>query len=119
LVRLAQPLANSNVFNLNYVPTTPSGGWTGNPGLYNNVFKYSCRVCHISRDSTGSFQFDSLSKLTNSFYGYGPVCSSLSMPHSQRTWGVFWGSRGANNLGASGVPNMPTLIGTAAGLNCH
>ncbi len=112
----ANPIASSavwNNFNAAYMPTAAAAGWNTNPPIYKDVFKQSCRVCHVSRDAGFSVQFDSLTKLSNSSYGYGSACSGLSMPHSQRTWAVFWGSRGINGLSMNTpVPDQPaTLVG--------
>ena len=101
-----------NNYNGPYIPTVPAAtGWSLNQPIYKDVFKQSCRVCHISRDTTAPFQFDSLTKLANVSYGYGSACSGLSMPHSQRTWAVFWGSRGINGLSMNTpVPDQPALL---------
>ena len=47
-------------------------------------------------------------------FGYFSSCTGLGMPHSQRTWGVFWGSRCSNKLGIPNVPDMPFLLNQAA-----
>ncbi|MEI7908342.1 MAG: hypothetical protein WCK77_01770 [Verrucomicrobiota bacterium] len=103
------PLTNLYAFNQNYVPTTGALSWAANPGLYSNVFKGACRVCHNSRETTGYVQFASLSALQASGFGNYPVGSSLQMPHAQRPWGIFWGSRAAANLGHP-VTDMPTVL---------
>lgn len=109
----ANPVASFatwNNFNAAWMPTAPLSGWPLEPQMYTDVFKHSCRVCHISRDVGSTVQFETLTQLANAGYGYGSACFGLSMPHSQRTWSIFWGSRGSNNLGFSGVPNMPTTL---------
>ena len=112
------PLTNPLGFFQGYVPSA----WVGSTSstsisgvdLYAKAFKVSCRVCHNSREGTGSgYQFDSLLNfpLANAGYQAG---GDLVMPHSQRTWGIFWGSRCAVKLGAS-VPDMPTILQDAGG----
>ena len=102
-----------NNFNAAWMPPAFLSGWTLEPQMYHDVFKHACRVCHISRDVGSTKQFETLTQLSNAGYGYYSACSALSMPHSQRTWAVFWGSRGNFNQGAWGNPgpqNMPTTL---------
>ena len=87
-------------------------------GLYSNFFKQSCRVCHNSRDISTSVQFASLADFTSWGYGHYQACVGLDMPHAQRTWSGYWGSRCSVNLGFS-VQDMPTNLGTAAGQICR
>lgn len=108
------PNANPLTYNQGYVPS----GWAADPALYSDMFKASCRVCHITRETTGFAQFYQLSDFSGFGYGFSQACSSLDMPHAQRTWGVFWGSRSAVNLGFP-IPDMPSLLGTAAGFPCR
>ena len=116
----ANPLAGSatwNDFNQDHVPsfTASLRCRPAHDALYNNVFKQSCRVCHISRDETGKKQIGSFNQMLGVEFGYSSSCTGLGMPHSQRTWGIFWGSRCSNKLGILNVPDMPTLLNTAAG----
>ena len=122
----ANPLAAFavwNAFNQNYVPSAPAVTWSDTPGhaaQYADIFKHGCRVCHISRDATNYMQFDSWADFDGAGYGQGSVCgASLSMPHSQRTWGIFWGGRCSTKLGVAGAVDMPTLLGIAAGSPCR
>ena len=80
------------------------------------MFKAACRGCHSSRGSAGSVQFDSLATFQSPAYGYGnhAADSSLQMPHAQRTWGIFWGSRSAVVLGKEGVV-LPYSVRSALG----
>ena len=114
---LAGP-ATYNTFNQDYVPSTAAGfNWRAipaNQALYSNVFKHSCRVCHISRDA-GKVQIGSFNELLGESSSYTSSCTGLGMPHSQRTWGIFWGSRGSKNLGNLSVPDMPTQLREALG----
>ena len=115
------PLNNRDVFAQNYVPSAAALNWSATPAqaaFYTDVFKHSCRVCHISRDAVGT-QFGSYASLAGEGFGIPSVCSGLGMPHSQRTWGVFWGSRCSNKLGLPNIPDMPTRLGTAAGAPCR
>jgi hypothetical protein len=112
------PLANPLAFNQSHVPTAAGLSWAANPGVYSNFFKQACRVCHNSRDSNTSMQFEKLIDLSNYGYGHSSACLSLQMPHAQRTWSGYWGSRCAANLGFS-VQDMPTHLGTAAGQICR
>jgi len=114
----ANPLLNPLYYNQAYVPTAAGMSWSANPGLYSNLFKQSCRVCHNSRDSSSSVQFASFSSFSGFGYGHYAACMSLEMPHSQRTWSGYWGSRCSSILGFS-VQDMPTNLGTAAGQICR
>ncbi|NNC89262.1 MAG: fibronectin type III domain-containing protein [Akkermansiaceae bacterium] len=107
------PLTNPLNFMQSYIPS----GWSSNPTVYSDMFKGACRVCHISRESTGIAQFYTLADFALFGYGHYNACTSLNMPHAQRTWSVFWGSRAAANLGFL-IPDMPANLGTAAGSPC-
>ena len=82
----SNPLLNPLYYNQAYVPVAAGLSWAGTPGVYANFFKQSCRVCHNSRDSFTSIQFNQLTDLSSFGYGHGSVCNMLEMPHSQRTW---------------------------------
>lgn len=114
----SNPMLNPLYYNQNYVPTAAGLSWSANPGLYSNLFKQSCRICHNSRDISTSIQFASLADFANFGYGHYQACVGLDMPHAQRTWSGYWGSRCSANLGFS-VQDMPTNLGTAAGQICR
>ena len=114
----SNPMLNPLNYNQNYVPSAAGLSWSANPGLYSNFFKQSCRVCHNSRDISTSVQFASLADFTSWGYGHYQACVGLDMPHAQRTWSGYWGSRCSVNLGFS-VQDMPTNLGTAAGQICR
>ncbi len=105
----SNPVLNNAVFNHAYVPSAAGVSWSGSPAqstLYSQVFKNSCRVCHISREGVG-YQMNEYAD----FPGLPPypVCTSYQMAHTQRTWGVLWGSRASVHLGFA-VPDQPTLL---------
>lgn len=106
----SNPLTALNTFNANYFPAS----WSGQTGLYLNVFKTACRGCHNTRETTNYAQFSSYTALQSFGFGNFPAGKSLQMPHAQRTWSIFWGSRCSVLLGEP-VANMPTILGTAAG----
>ena len=108
----SDPMTNPLAFNQGHVPTQPLLSWTPDTNLYSNMFKQSCRICHISRNGDVSMQFNSYSAFQN--YGFGKYSAniSLQMPHAQRTWGGYWGSRCSNLLGFP-VSDMPTVLDNA------
>lgn len=114
----SNPMLNPFYYNQNYVPTAAGVSWSAASSLYSNVFKQSCRVCHNSRETGPGIQFASFADFSGFSYGHYAACNSLQMPHAQRTWSAFWGSRCSANLGFS-VQDMPTNLGTAAGSSCR
>lgn len=106
------PNLNPTAFNQTHVPSAPALSWSADPALYSHVFKPSCRICHISRNSGSSVQFDSYGALQSYGFGKYSANTSLQMPHAQRTWGGYWGSR-CSSLLAFLVNDMPTLLDNA------
>ncbi len=107
-----QPTLNPLFFDQLHVPSIVDSmfAWVGPVQVdrYTNVFKASCRVCHNSRESSG-VQFATHTDFQNFNFGKTSALTSVAMPHSQRTWGIFWGSRCAVNLGQF-VADMPTML---------
>ncbi len=68
-------------FNANFV----APGFAGDPGLYNNVIKPDCRMCHIA-------QTFALSTTTDVAAAQYAVFAGFYMPHSQLTSQNFWNS---------------------------
>ncbi len=95
------PNASPESFDAAFIP--PS--WS-KPGLY-GAFKIGCRGCHISRDDAPGLQFSNQASFTS--YGL-PLCTSLEMPHSQRTWSSFWGTKAARSLGDLSTPDLPAAL---------
>lgn len=96
-------------FNQEYVPTANGLSWAGHEDLYRQVFATSCRGCHISREN--GIQFND----AKGFIAFGPViesavCAQLVMPNSERSFGVFWGSRSAQKHNPGKIPDQPTLL---------
>ncbi len=106
------PLNNALAFNQGHVPTTPALSWSPDTNLYANLFKPACRICHISRNSGTSVQFSSYSAMQSFGFGKYSANTSLQMPHAQRTWGAYWGSR-CSSLLAFPVNDMPTILDNA------
>ena len=105
-------------FNQAYLPSSWTNTTAGpmNAALYRDLFKTSCRGCHISRknklyfDTPFSFISKEEIKLT--------AGCELTMPNSQRTFGIFWGSKTANVLKPNSVPNQVELYQAIFGTNC-
>ena len=43
-------------------------------------------------------------------YGHSSACNTLQMPQSQRTWGVFWGSKAATRTGGPVSVDQPNFL---------
>ncbi len=78
-------------YNKEYAPA----GWTGTPAqryLYDNVYKVSCRSCHIARTETQpdflTFETFNTDKIARTICGPNPT-----MPNALRTFNIFWASR--------------------------
>lgn len=99
-------------FNKDYVEPT----WAGQETLYNEVFKVSCRACHITRDPQSTSYFHSYKSFSDS--AAASYACALIMPDSQRTFGIFWGSAAANVLKPGSVTNQPALLFQALGFDC-
>lgn len=100
-------------FDKDFVPSVTNRSWAGvtESLTYSSIFKASCRVCHISRKDTG-VQFNSYSLFSSSpyYYGHSSACNTLQMPQSQRTWGVFWGSKAATRTGGPVSVYQPNFL---------
>ena len=116
----ASPLAAPATFNAGFVPPAWQAPAEA-PTKYIDVFRNSCRICHISRPE--SVQFDSYARFNAITApravpgGFSsPVCLiGGGMPATQRSWAIFWGSRAGrkvqvNSLQAPTIPDQPALM---------
>jgi len=75
-----------------------ASGYSGDPGLYNNVVKHYCRACHTAQ----SFNLATPAGVSSAQYA---VFTGFYMPHAQLTNHNFWNSPApaylANNQGWS------------------
>ena len=110
------PTASPTTFRDNYVPAPAWNGSAVESDFYKNVFKVSCRGCHISRDGGGGgVQFDSYNTLSSIWnFGASNACTALNMPQSQRNWSIFWGSRSGHLIDPA-VFDMPTELHIRSG----
>jgi hypothetical protein len=71
--------------NLDYVPQ----GWTSQAGLYRQVVRPYCVMCHLSSTSTLDVSsFDSF--LRDKQRIHAAVCTARSMPHAEVPFNSFW-----------------------------
>jgi hypothetical protein len=121
-----QELLNGWYAHNNKTITTPNqtqqefvpNGWAGNPTLYTDVIRTSCRTCHVNRDAPLDWaKFTGTSLLSNpataGLRQYGPVvepfvCGIRFMPHAKVPYINFW----ANSSAASN-PNRVTELRNA------
>ncbi|MEJ0089477.1 MAG: hypothetical protein WDM80_07005 [Limisphaerales bacterium] len=97
-------------FNPNFVPPE----WSANTTLYRDAFKTSCRGCHISRRPQGTY-FNSLASFMKKVEASETVVENFTMPNSQRTFGIFWGSHTAHVLNTNTGPDQVQTYRTATG----
>ena len=97
-------------FLQDYVPVTWSNSVV-NASLYRDVFKPSCRGCHISRSDKG--YYDSFGAFTGADSTL-TLCTFV-MPNSQRTFGIFWGSKTANVIKSNIVPDQVKIFKAVLG----
>lgn len=109
----ANLLAAPAAFQQYYFPLTDDYSRAGQTALCSDMFKQSCRMCHVSRDDR-TRQVDSWGEIECLGFGLNSVCGTgMGMPHSQRVLGIFRGGRGANKPGATSVPNLSAIPGNS------
>jgi hypothetical protein len=89
------------------IPDFAPRGWASQAGLYRQVIKPHCVMCHLA--SSSSVDFSS----ADSFFGgkaqvYAAVCSARSMPHAELPFKNFWTKD-------TGPIFMPGLLAAALG----
>jgi hypothetical protein len=71
--------------NLDAVPQ----GWAGQAGLYRQVIKPYCVMCHLTPNSTVDFSsFDNVVRDKQRIHA--AVCTTRSMPHAEIPFKAFW-----------------------------
>ncbi len=86
---LVQGWYAGTTFKSDYVP----GGWTGGQiNVYNNVFKPSCRACHVTREAVGK-DLNTYDDLKFNSLIDNLVFKKHTMPNALRTYNIFWGSQ--------------------------
>jgi hypothetical protein len=98
-------------FNPNFIPPEWSDTAT-NITLYRDAFKTSCRGCHISRKKA---YFESGEDFLDIVGRSETVVKKFTMPNSQRTFGIFWGSHTAHVLNTNTGPDQVQTYRTATG----
>ena len=113
----ASPNAAPLEWLFGHTPSAPGLSWSETPdqeSAYATFSSSSCRVCHVSRE-VGNAQFDSYAAFEGWGFG-GTSTQSLEMPQAQRSWGIFWGSRGHNLLDPIIGTDAPTSLFDRAGI---
>jgi hypothetical protein len=96
--------------------TVPPGGWKANlreASLYRSVYAVSCRSCHATQGNNrtpGAYNWGSAAAFTRAkevSYAASPVETPV-MPHTQRTYSIFWGSATAKKLNDLGIVSQST-----------
>ena len=79
------PASGTGWGNPDFVPQ----GWSSQAGLYRNVVKPHCAMCHLTASSSVDLS-TATSFLQSKDLIYTAVCSAHSMPHSEISFNNFW-----------------------------